>query len=273
MGKISGGDRPRYLERIKPYTAAIEQGLRQEELALASLQGEIPAPAAAAKRLGLARDMINLATNYIVLSSMSQSMLRMKNEEALNEGRKSLYKSVVYLEEIIGKQIDAPFSEYEERLEAIGDMGAERRYLLIRKLGLAIQLLEDAYGDQSRWRWAFVELEGRFAAAAKNIIDLKAAFYDMDPRSPEYEPARRLLILAKKLLARAADRYRSRYELSTGQIDDFNRGIQFLSALKRLHGLLNEREQAETVRKKLDIWTAKLEGDQRKQEAAAPKKA
>jgi hypothetical protein len=117
-----------------------------------------------------------------------------------------------------------------------------------------------------------VELEGRYAAVAKNILDMKNAVTNTDPRSPDYEPTMYHLRLVQRLLSQVADRYREKYELSTNRIDDFKMGINFLSALKRLHILLGDRDDAETVKKKLDIWTSKLETDIKKQEEAALRK-
>ena len=168
--------------------------------------------------------------------------------------------------------MDVPFSEYEERLAEISMLDARRRYALIRKMGLALQLLKDAYGDNTKWKWSFVELEGRFAAAAKNIIDLKSAVSNTDPRSPDYEPTVYHLRLIKKLLVQAADRYREKYELSTNRIDDFKMGINFLNALKRIHNILGDRNESEQIKKKVDIWAAKLEVDLKKQDEAALKK-
>jgi hypothetical protein len=111
-----------------------------------------------------------------------------------------------------------------------------------------------------------VELEGRFAAVAKNILDLKNAVANTDPRSSNYEPTVYHLRMIKKLLMQAADRYREKYELSTNRIDDFKQGINFLSALRRIHALMGDREEAETVKKKLEIWSAKLETDIKRME-------
>jgi hypothetical protein len=188
-------------------------------------------------------------------------MLKLRNEEALNDARKALYKAVIYLEEVVSKYIDAPFSDYEDKLEEIASLDAAGRYLLARKLGLCLQLLKNAYGDNTKWRWAFVELEGRCTTVIKNIYDLKNAVSNTDPRSPNYEPALRHLRLIKKLLMQAADRYREKYEMSTNRIDDFKMAIHFLGALRRLHIVMGDRDDAETLKKKLDIWSAKLEKD------------
>jgi hypothetical protein len=264
MAKISSEERHKYFERIKPYKETVDKILKQEQATLMVIKKDHTG--AAFKRITLVDEMLNLTSNYMVLNGISQSVLKVKNEDALNDGRKSLYKSVIYLEEIVSNYVDAPFSDYEEKLAEIESVDAARRYLLVRKLGLAIQMLEDAYGDNTKWKWSFVELEGRFAAAAKNIIDLRNAVANTDPRSPAYEPTVCHLRMIKKLLMQAADRYREKYELSTNRVDDFKQGINFLAALRRLHIILGDREEAETVKKKLDIWSTKLESDLKKQE-------
>lgn len=271
MAKITDDDRHKYFEKIKPYKTMTDSLLKLEKNVLGVIKKD---PSGAAfKRLTLIDEMLNLAANYIIISKVSQSVLKVKNEDALNDGRKSLYKSVIYLEEIVSNLVDVPYSDYEEKLVAIESIDAARRYLLVRKMGLAIDLLEDAYGDNTKWKWAFVELEGRYAAVAKNIIDLRNAVANTDPRSPNYEPTVYHLRLIKKLLMQAADRYREKYELSTSRFDDFKMGIAFLSALRRLHAVMGDRDEAETVKKKLDIWAAKLETDLKKQENPAAKKA
>ncbi|MDR1574585.1 MAG: hypothetical protein LBS37_01145 [Treponema sp.] len=270
MAKISNDERRMYNEKIKKYKAAAAALLSREKTVLMTIKND--QDGAAFKRFSLADEMLDLVSNYIIIDGVSRSVLKVKNEDALNDGRKSLYKSLIYLEETVGTLVDAPFSEYEEMIAAIETVSAAERYLLVRKMGLAINLLENAYGYNTKWKWAFVELEGRYAAAAKNSIDLRNAFANSDPRSPNYESTVYHLRLVKKLLAQAADRYREKYELSTGRIDDFKQGMTFLSALRRLHLLLGDREEAETVKKKLDIWSIKLEKDLKKQAEMYQKK-
>jgi hypothetical protein len=205
------------------------------------------------------------------VNGVSVSVLKVKNEDALNDARKSLYKSVIYLEQVVTGLVDAGFSEYEDKLAEIASMDAVQRYLLVRKIGLAIQLLKNAYGDNTKWKWSFVELEGRYAAAAKNILDMKNAGANTDPRSPFYEPTMYHLRLVRRLLSTAADRYRSKYELSTNRIDDYKLGIDFLSALRRILMITGDRDEAEAVRKKIDIWSSKLEMDIKKNQDLIPK--
>lgn len=264
MAKISNESRHLYFEKAKKYRETIDTILLREKNILAVIDKD--SNGASYKRLMLADEMLNLASNYLVLNGISAIMLGVKNEEALNEARKALYKCVIYLEEIVTGLIDVPYSDYEEKLAEIASFDAARRYGLVRKLGLAIRLVEDAYGENTKWKWAFVELEGRFAAVAKNLFDLKAATLNLDPRAADYETTVYHLRTLKRLLMQAADRYREKYELSTNRIDDFKQAIAFLGSLKRINALLGDRDEAESVKKKAEIWSAKLDSDQKKKE-------
>jgi len=259
MAKVSSEERVLYQQKIKPYQEKINEIKAREKSILLGLQKD--SSDATLKRLNLVNEMLNLASYQIVIDSVSKSRLKTKDENILNDGRKTLYKGVIYFEEAVTNYVDVPFADYEEKLAGITSLDAAQRYYLVRKMGLAINMIEDAYGDNTKWRWTFVELEGRFAAVAKNILDLKNAVANTDPRSPNYEATVYHVRMIKKLLNQAADRYREKYELSTSRIDDFKQGINFLGSLRRINVLMGDREDAETVKKKLEIWSAKLETD------------
>jgi hypothetical protein len=255
-----------YYEKVKIYTAMTRALLDTEKKLL--VEARKNTPHSPIQKLALTDEMLNLSSYYIAINGMSQAVLKTKNEEALNDARKSLYKAVIYLEEVVTNYIDAPFSDYEGKLTAIESFNPNQRYNLICKMGLAIDMLEQAYGDNSKWRWTFVEMEGRFAAVAKNIVDLKNVYEYMSPGEEYYESSVYHIRLVKKLIAQAADRYREKYELSTGQTLDFKTGINFLGALRRLHVILAESEESVEIKKKLTIWSTKLETDLKKQEEA-----
>ncbi|MCL2196310.1 MAG: hypothetical protein FWB77_01715 [Treponema sp.] len=270
MAKTSDSDRQMYFEKVKIYVS-MTRALLDTEKKL-SVEARKNTPQAPLQKLTLADEMLNLASYYIAINGMSQAVLKNKNEEALNDARKSLYKAVIYLEEVVSNLIDAPFSDYEEKLAVIESFNPNQRFALICKMGLAIDMLEQAYGDNSKWRWTFVELEGRFAAVAKNIVDLKNIYVNASPGAEFYDASVYHLRLIKRLLSLSADRYREKYELSTGQTLDFKTGINFLAALRRMHIVLAENEESQEIKKKLTIWTTKLETDLKKQEEAKKKK-
>jgi hypothetical protein len=266
MAKITESDRHAYHDTVKTYVLMTKALLKTENDILLEIRKN-PSEASMHK-LNLAEKMLNLTSNYIAVSGVSQAVLKVKNEEALNDARKSLYKAVIYMEDVVSNYIDVPFSDYEKKLALITTFNQNMRYLLIRKLGLAIDLLKSAYGDNSKWRWTFVEIEGRFATTAKNILDLRNVIKNSDVESPYYDSTVYHLRLLKKLLAQSADRYREKYELSTSQMSDFKTGISYLGALRRLHIILAESEEAEDIKKKYNVWSTKLETDMKKQEEA-----
>ena len=263
MPRITERSKQAYADRASFYDRQIEAVLAKEKQGLEAIAKS--AEKVALKRIVLADDMLHLASLYIAKNSLSVAVLNSKNEDALNDARKTIYRALIYVEETVSNYIDAPFSDYADKVEEIADFSETQRYYFIRKFGLTIQMLEDAYGDNTKWRWTFVEVEARFATIAKNIMDLKSATKDgLDPYSPDYDVTVYHLRLLKKLLSQAANRYREKYELSTGRIDDFRLGINYLLALRRIHLILNEREDAEEAKRKADIWQAKMEKDHKK---------
>ncbi|HVP19166.1 MAG TPA: hypothetical protein VMU36_09230 [Spirochaetia bacterium] len=264
MKKPSEEARRRYIDYIKDYKSAIDAALDREK----KVREEIAAgvEGASFKRLALADDNLNLVAQFLLMNSLSLSFLGVKNEVYLNEGRKCIYKALIALEEILSPLIDAPFSDYEQGLETIATLSDEDKYNLVRKLGFTIDSLVEGYGENSKWKWSFVELEGRFAVVAKNLLNLKTFVAGMDPRIEGFSSRMAHLGLARELLQQAADRYREKYELSTMRIDDIKAGINFLAAVRRLHIVLGESEQADVVKKKADIWRTKMENDLKKAE-------
>ena len=262
MAKISTEAKQRYFEKVREYKQRADQYLAREKTVLASAESD--GNGAAYKRLVLADDRLNLASYFLLLNRISVSLLGVKNDAFLNDARKSCYQSIIFMEQVVTGFIDAPYSDYREHLEMIADYHDSRRFALARKLGFTIQSVEDDFGDNSKWRWSFVELEGRYATVTKNLINMKTVIAGMDPRVEGYEERVGHLNLAKELLQRAADRYREKYELTTLRIDDFKLAIAYLAALRRIHIMLGETQQSDVIKKKIDVWKSKMETDERK---------
>jgi hypothetical protein len=263
MWEISQEDRQKKFSEITaPYNEMIDKIIRKENSLLKNVSGNTEETART--RLKLAEEMFNLCSCYIVECKIFLRFFGRHNEDILNEARKALYKGVAYIENIVSPWVDVPFSDYEDRVAMLSGVSGEKRYLVIRKMGLAADLLKDAFGDSSKWKWSFVVLEGRLAAAAKNLLDMKSMVVNLDPRSEEHEATVFHLRRIKKLLAQAAEHYREKYELSSRDTEDFQQAINFLNALKRFHILLNERSEVEEIRKTVEVWNNKLKDDLRR---------
>lgn len=262
MGKISAEAKAQYSERVKAYKHDTESILQREKNILQVVQNGDPG--AAYKRITLADERMNLASYYLLLNRISVALLGIKNESFLNDARKSCYQSIIYLEDVVSSLTDVPFSDYEEKLAEIDGVDASQRFTLVRKLGFTIDAVRDAFGDNTKWRWSFVELEGRLSTVSKNLIDLKSLVSGLDPRADLYEDRLGHLNFTKELLQHAADRYREKYELSTLRMDDFKQAIAYLGALRRIHMILSEATQAEVIKKKMEVWKTKMEDDEKR---------
>lgn len=271
MGKISAEAKAQYSERVKAYKHDTEAILQREKNLLRVLEKDDSG--AAYKRITLADERMNLASYYLLLNRISVALLGIKNESFLNDARKSCYESIIYLEDVVTGLTDVPFSDYEEKLEEIEGFDDANRYALVRKLGFTIHAVQDAFGDNTKWKWSFVELEGRLSTIAKNLIDLKKLVAGLDPRADKYEQRLAHLNLTKELLQHSADRYREKYELSTLRMDDFKQAIAYLGALRRVHMILSEATQAEVIKKKMEVWRAKMEDDERRSAEGSRRKA
>jgi hypothetical protein len=264
MGKVSEQARIKFSENSKEYKHKIYAlDEKENEMRLTLKKGDMGGNV---NRIELAEDSLIKVSYYIVLNSISIAMLGVKNESYLNDARKCLYKSIIYLEEAVSNYIDVPFSDYEENLISIEQIDDTHRYHIVRKLGYSIDAVEESFGQNSKWKWSFVELLGRFATVAKNLIDLKSLFRNLDPRIEGYDERMNWISFVKNLLQSAADKYREKYELSTQRIDDIKLAINYLGALKRLLVAMNDVSNLEIVKKKMDVWSTKMEADLKKRE-------
>jgi len=265
MGKITQEQRNRYFEKVKEHRVTIEAGLAKEKTILELLSKD--ESGAGYKRLKLAEEVLDLSSWYVLVNSLSVSLLGIKNEDYLLEGRKTLVRALKYLEDTVSASLDAPFSDYEAMLAEIKDFDSNNRYRLSRKFGFAIQTLEEAFGENSKYTMSFIDLWGKYGAVVKNLIDLKTIIVDLGFDSPSRSTVRGQLSLVKTVFQKTADKYREKYELYTNKTVDFRQAILYLSALRRIHTLIGEREEADNLKKKIDVWTVKLETDIKKNEA------
>jgi hypothetical protein len=259
-GKVAENEEQYYADKCKPFQAAID-GLLQKEAAVLEESRNDPANAAG-KLFNLSDEMLNLASYYLAFNNLSLTILKSRNEEALGEARKTVYKAVIYLESNVTGKISAPYSEYEEHTKGLAAVvDAQARFNMVKKLGFAIDFLEEAYGNNSKWKWSFVELRGRFAAVAKNMLEMSSLMADLDPRAEAYGPTMCHLAVVKRLFADVSVQYRDRHNLFSKRVEDLQTAQYFLDALRYLHVMLGESAEAEELKKQYDLFAAKISGE------------
>ena len=259
---ISDEERKEFQLRIKPIKEKIAELMKKEK------EDSMKAKSAEKyeeKKVLLAEQNIYIATLQISINTISVEMLETKNNDSLNDARKSIYKAIIHLEDLVTNTVDCPFSELEPKVQRLEGIGIERRLHVIRKLGLVIQILVDAFGDNSKWKESFVEMRGRHAVVSKNMIDMKQAYKDyFDHQSKLYEATVNTIRLIRSLLDKSATEYRDRYEIASHRLDDMRMAVNLLIANRRIAMILNDKDQSEEIRKKALVWKTKMETDAKK---------
>jgi hypothetical protein len=267
MGKISAELKAQFAEKSTPLKERAEEinnEIKKLEIDIAKND-----PLAFYKRLTVANLYMNIILLYIKISDLSLEILGIKNEGYLEKARKLCYKFLSVLEEIVGTYIDAPLTENKEALEKIKKLDDVKRYKLIKKIAEVIQIVEERFGPNSKWKWSFVDLDARAATVCKNLVDYKKIQGEMDPRIEGFADRMETIRFIKTYLRRVADRLREKYELSTQDPSEMKNAIKFLSVLMRIENIFKEGDEANNLKKNIKIWEEKLEQDM---EAADKKK-
>ena len=220
-------------------------------------------------KISLASGYVDLVSVYCAMTDLSLSLLGFKNESFLDLARKSLYKSIITLESVVSNIVDLPLGENYDLLKSLEGFSDGEKLRLVKKLGFTISLLEDRYGKNSKWKWSFVEIGGRYAVVAKNLFDFRSYQEKNDPRIEGFDDRYDYLFLVKDLLIDSSNRYREKYELTDHTPDDMKKAIDSLRALKKVHTLFNEMGEVQNITKRIDLWTQKLDDDLRSKEEQA----
>ncbi|MGC8765320.1 MAG: hypothetical protein ACP5QT_05485 [Brevinematia bacterium] len=204
---------------------------------------------------------------YCKMNEYSVQIMDIKNDLYLSTSRKNIYQAIKLLESIFGNVVDSALTDNEEIIKQFTYITPKRLLHLLKKFEYCIALVEYAEGESSKWKWTFVELYGKLGVLGKNMINFKEYVNKMyDPTAQYYEEINQIIMFEKNILESAAQKYRTKYELSTRDLGDMNKGIDLLNLLVRIYIILNEQEKAQETKKTIEKWKEKLELDIKKKE-------
>ena len=213
-----------------------------------------------------ANDYLKVISLYCNMNDESMHIMNIKNENYLNEARKLIYQVLIHLEEVVTAYIDVPPNELEERLNTISRLNPQHRLNLINNIGYRISQIVEGFGDNTKWKWSFVEIEGRYATVVKNIADYRVMVANNDPRKPFYMENINLMRIIREQLDRASKRYREKYEQTTKETEDIKKSIAYLAAARRIAILFNESEEAVKLKRMIELATKLMEDNIKKKE-------
>lgn len=250
---------------IKDYKAEIEKinGLLKEVSANKKKFSRI-APYYILENVALQLDIVD---NCIKINNLSLEIMQIKNDKYLNDARKELYKVLQEMEELVGNDIDRTLKENDRYLSSINRVNPNQMLNFIDRIHSAYFKIKESFGGGSKWQWSFVELQARVAVITKNMTSFSDVAKYRDPRSEFYHDRKDLMQLSKDSLSEAARQYRTKYEMAGKAREDLKKSIELLSALRKIHVLFGEDEEATKLKNTIDAAKQALEaGDKTKAE-------
>ncbi len=211
--------------------------------------------------LEMVTGLMTVISFYIKMSDRSLEILGIKNEKFLNEARKEFYKILQIMEETVGDDVDRSLRENDEYLAKIDRFSPSDILDFIKDVESAFSLLKNRFGEGTKWKWSFVELQARVAVITKNITNFSDVAKLRDPRSEFYYERRELMDICKEWLTESAKQYRTKYEMAGKAREDLKKSIDLLSALRKIHVLFGEDEEATKLKNTIDAARQALEAE------------
>jgi hypothetical protein len=257
MAKITQKEREEYQGRIDLYKSKLDEiNIKIKENNLGIVKDKTREPIL---RINNANLYLNLITLYCGMNELSVVLLGVKNTAYLEKARQLIYEAIMNIEKTVTNFLDVPFSEYAEYLNKINDLTDNDRLILIKKLGYSVDIVKENLGENTKWKWSFVEIEGRMAVITKNIFDMRRYQKMNDPREIGFQERRAHLSIIQRLLLNSSQAYREKFELSTKDIEDLKKAIDFQKALLRISQIIGDSDKVENCKKQIEVWNTMFE--------------
>ena len=204
---------------------------------------------------------LDIIKDYLKMNDLSLEMLGIRNETFLNNARKELYKVIQMTEEIVGHDVDRSLKENDDYLINIDRLTPKQILRFIDRIHAAYYNIKTKMGEGSKWKWSFVELFGRIAVLTKNVTSFSDIQKYRDPRVEFFYERRDLMQLSKDSLNESAKQYRTKYEMAGKAREDLKKSIELLSALRKIHVIFGEDEDAKKLKTTIDAAKQALEAE------------
>jgi hypothetical protein len=204
----------------------------------------------------------------IKINELSVNMLGIKNNKSLDMAKSNFSRILQLMKENFGDEVDREsLKENEEYLAKISRLNARQILDLTNRINDTFHRLKNSMGGDSKWKWLFVELQAKVAIMIRNLINFSDIQKYRDPRTEFFYDRREHLTLAKDSLEEAAKQYRTKYELSAKAREDLKRSIELLEALRKIHMILGESNEADKLKTTIDAARFTLEAGDKKQDS------
>ncbi len=216
--------------------------------------------------------LINIIKKHLEISDISLEMLHIKNNKSLDNAKSDFSKIMQLLKEIVGDEVDRPLTENDEYLHKIDRLNPKHILEFSQRIESTFVNLKNKMGEDSKWKWLFVEFQAKIAVGVKNITSFSDIAKYRDPRVEFFYDRQEMMRFCKDGLADAAKQYRTKYEVAGKAREDLKRSIELLAALRKIHVLFGEDEEATKLKNTIDANKQALEADDKAKDKKSKEK-
>lgn len=258
MAKVTNEQRIKYQEHIAFYKKKIED--LEKEIKTLKLKAASEAPEIASyTQVKTAKLLLQEIGIYCAMNEVSVDFLDVKNTSFLDKARQFTSDVIINLSKIVTNYLDVPFSDYEKQLALLSELTDLEKYELICQIGYCCDIIKNNFGENSKWKWNFLDTDSRLAIIAKNMFDLRRYQKLDNPMEEGYNVRRAHVALIQKMLLQVSLRFREKYELNGKEPEDLKKAINFQCALHRIVSILGDPEKIEASKKQIGVWKILLE--------------
>lgn len=216
--------------------------------------------------LEIATYLLGTIELYMKMNDLSVAMLGIKNNKSLDIAKSNFSKVLLLLKETVGDEVERDsLKENEEFLYKLDKLNPRQILDFLIRVDAVFFSLKNNMGEDSKWKWLFVELQAKIAVILRNFINFSDILKYRDPREKHFRDRREHLAMAKNALEEAAKQYRTKYELSSKSREDLKKSIEILEALRKIHMTLGESNEADKLKTTIDAAKFTMEaGDKKK---------
>jgi len=193
---------------------------------------------------------------YLKMNDLSVEILGLRSSQHLENARKAFFNVLQCFEEIVGRDIDRSLKDNDTYLATINRLTPAHILSLMKRIHRLLNTMRNKFGQDTKWKWLFVDLQARVSIITKNIISFSDLAKYRDPRDEFFNDRQELMQICKESLTEAAKQYRTKYEMAGKARDDLKKSIEYLSALRKIHQIFGEEQ--EVIKLKNIIDAAKL---------------
>ncbi len=210
-------------------------------------------------QVALAINSIKFINTCLLINELSDVKMGIKSDNYLNLGRKEIYGAISYCEKAVGSDYEEGLAENKELLAKIEDFKPVQRLNLVKAIRQVLIRTIDAYGPNSKWKWSWPEIHFKLAVLSKNLFDFRAYEAENNLDNPNYYIRNEHYNLIIELCSFAAQEYRSKYDLSTSDVNDLKKSIAMLELNRKIFQITGNLEDIEKTKILIESLKEKVE--------------